>query len=179
MSRLSKSLLMSVLVVFVLACNMISQPLNNVQSAAKTAEALATSMPNMASTVESVASSMPPGLASTIEAAGTNLPDIGDMMNPQGTPVSEWNGLPIMSQATAGQEFPDANSYSFKANVTVQEVQDYYNTELVKLGWASTISLPGDANGAVMLFSKDSDLLTLTITSENGEVVVLLLLVAQ
>jgi len=177
MSRQSKFLLIFVLLVFVLACNMVTQPIKDVQDVAGTAEALATSMPNLASTVESAATNMPE-LASTIEAAGTSLPDIGQMMDPQGTPVTEWNGIPIMSQATAGQEFVDAKSYSFKANVTVQEVQDYYNAELVKLGWSSTFSLPGDSQGAVLLFSKDSSALTMTISSSDGETVVLLTFVS-
>ena len=187
MSRLQKFLLLFVLVVFVIACNVVTQPIKDVQNVAGTAQSFATSMPNVASTVESAATNMPglastieaaatnmPGLASTIEAAGTSLPDIGQMTDPQGTPVAEWNGIPIMSQATAGQEFADANTYSFKASVTVQEVQDYYNAELPNLGWSSSFSIPGSSDGAVMLFSKDSDLLTITITALDGEAVVLL-----
>ncbi len=192
MSRLQKFLLLFVLVVFVIACNVVTQPIKDVQNVAGTAQSFATSMPDVASTVESAATNMPgvastieaaatnmPGLASTIEAAGTDLPDIGGMMDPQGTPVAEWKGIPIMSQATAGQEFSDANSYSFKASVTVKDVQDYYNAELAKLGWSSTFSLPGSSDGAIMLFSKDSSGLTITISSSNGETVVILLLIAE
>jgi len=175
MSRLQKFLLVFVLIVFVLACNFVTQPVKDVQNVAGTAESLATSMPDVASTVESAATNMPE-LASTIEAASTDLPDIGQMMDPQGTPVAEWNGIPIMSQATAGQEFPNANSYSFKASVTVQEVQDYYKTELTNLGWSSSLSIPGSSEGAVMLFSKDNSVLTVTITSSDGATVVLLTL---
>jgi len=175
MSRLSKLVLVSVLIVFVLACNAVSQPFNDVQNAAKTAEALATSMPDVASTVESASTDMP-SLALTIEAAGTTLPDIGKMNDPQGTPLTEWKGIPIMSQATAGQEFSDVNSYSFKAPVTVQDVEDYYNTELVKLGWSLKPSLPGDSSGGILLFLKDSNALTITISSSDGITVVTLLL---
>jgi hypothetical protein len=176
MSRLSKAFFWSVLVVFILACNMVSQPIKDVQNVAGTAESLATSMPNVASTIEAATTNMP-DMALTVEAAGTELPDIGQMFDPQGAPVPEWKGIPIMSQATAGQEFADTNSYSFKAGVTVQEVQDYYKAQLEKLGWSSTISLPGSSDGAVMLFSKDSNGLTITITSSNGETVVVLTLI--
>lgn len=168
MSRLSKFLLVSVLLVFVLACNMITQPIDNVQNLAGTAQSIASSMP--LETLQSLATSMP---VSTLEA----LPDIGDMFNPQGTPVTEWNDIPIMPQATAGQEFADANSYSFKGNITVQEVQDYYNTEMVNLGWSSTFSLPGSSDGAVLLFSKDSNVLTITISIVEGTTVVVITLV--
>lgn len=178
MSRLSKYLLLSILLIFVLACNAVTQPIKDVQDVAGTAQSIASSMPEVASTIEAAATNSP-GLAATIEAAGTSLPDIGQMLDPQGAPVANWNDIPIMPQATAGQEFPDAKSYSFKASVTVQEVQDYYNAELVKLGWSSAFSIPGDANGAVMLFSKDSNALTITISSSNGTTVVILLLVSQ
>jgi len=175
MSRFSKLILWSMLIVFILACNTVTQPIKDVQNVAGTAESIATSIPDVVSTVESATTNMP-SVASTIEAASTDLPDIGQMFDPQGTPLTEWNGIPIMPQATAGQEFVDSNSYSFKADVTVQEVQDYYNSEMINLGWSSTMSLGGNDNGAVLLFSKDDNFLTVTVTSlDNGTVVVITL----
>ena len=168
MSRLSKFLLVSVLLVFVLACNMITQPIDDVQNLAGTAESIASSMP--LETLQSLATSVP---VSTLEA----LPDIGEMFDPQGTPVTEWNGIPIMPQATAGQEFADANTYSFKVGVTVQEVKDYYDAQLPGLGWSSLISLPVEEEGGVLTYSKDSNFLTITISMVEGTAVVVITLV--
>ena len=56
------------------------------------------------------------------------------------------------------------------ANLT----QDYYKTELTKLGWSSSFSMPGNDTVAVQVYQKDSDLLTVTITNVNDSVVVVL-----
>jgi hypothetical protein len=79
-----------------------------------------------------------------------------------------------MSQATAGQEFPDTSSYSFKASATVKEATDFYNTEMVKLGWSSTITVPGSEQGAVLVFLKDSSFVTITISAQGDSIVVIL-----
>jgi hypothetical protein len=170
MSRLSKFLLLVLLLGFVLACNFIPQQVKDVQNLAGTAEAIATSFP--IETVQALASAFP---VETLQALPSDIPNFEEFnyFNPEGEPLSEWNGISIMSGATAGEEFNDG-TYSFKLTATVQEVQDYYNTELVNLGWSSTFNIPGDENGAIMLFSKDSNLLTVTVTSIDGETVVVL-----
>ena len=179
MSRLSKFLMVSVIVVFVLACNFVNQPINDVQNLAQTAQALGTALPM--ETLQALASSIPagtlqalPSSAPTFEALATQL---GNMFNPQGTPVQEWRGIPVLSQATAGQEFSETNSYSFKANVTPKEVQDFYVEKMTALGWNQPFSVPLEAEGGIMIFQKeDSGTLTITITSSENTVVALLTL---
>ena len=170
MSRLSKLLLLVALIVFILACNTVTKPISDVQNAASTVQSVASSLP--IETLQAFATNNQP--VETIQALTTSLPDIGNMFNPQGDPAKEWKGIPVMSQATAGQEFTDAKSYSFKANATVKDAEDFYNTDMPKLGWSATAGLPGSAQGAVLLFSKDSSFLTITITSQNDAIVVLL-----
>ena len=169
MSRLSKFLFVAALVVFALACNLVTQPINDVQNLAGTAEAIATSMP--VETLQALSSAVP-----TFEALASAIPDFGKYFDPQGTPAAEWNGIPIMPQATAGQEF-DEKTYSFKANVTVQEVYDFYNQQLVSLGWSQSVSLPATDAGGLLGFSKEDTVLTITVTTVNDATVVLLKLV--
>jgi len=169
MSRLTRFLLVFVLIVFILACNTVTRPVRDAQEAVETVQSLATAMP--LETLQSFATNMP---VETLQAISSAMPNFGDMFNPQGEPVSEWNGIPVMSQATAGQEFADSNTYSFKADATVKEATDFYGEEMVKLGWSSTFNLPGDANGAVLVFSKDSHITTITITSQGDTIVVVL-----
>ena len=161
MSRFSKFLFVLILVVFVLACNAVTQPINGVQNGVSTAQAVASNMPGIASTMEAIATNMP---VETLQAITTSLPDVGNMFNPQGTPVKDWNGIPVMPQATAGQEFTDTKSYSFKATATIKDAEDFYNTEMVKLGWSSTFSMPTGDQVAILSFSKDSRITTITIT---------------
>ena len=175
MSGLSKILLVFALVIFALACNLVSQPVQDVQNLAGTAESLASVMP--AETLAALASQIPietlQALPSAFPGIETALPDIENFFDPQGTPVSEWNGVTIMSQATAGQEFNE-NTYSFKASVTVQEAFDFYSEQMISLGWSQSISMPASDAGGLLLFSKDDALLTITITAIEGSTVVLL-----
>ena len=177
MSRLNKLVSITILILFVLACNFVTEPISDVQNAAGTAQSFASALPIQ--TLQALASQIPaetlqalPSVAPTFEALAT---EFGGMVNPQGTPVEAWREIPIMAQATAGQEF-NGGTYSFKADATVQEVQNYYSEQLAGLGWDQTFSSPADANGAFMLFSKDSNSLTITIASTQGSTVVILTL---
>lgn len=181
MSRLSKTLSLLVLILFLLACNFVTQPLNDAQNLAQTAQALGTVIPieTLQALPSAIASAIPaetlqalPSAVPTLEALATTF---GDVFNPQGAPVPEWKGIPIMSQATSGEEFT-GNTYSFKASVTPKEVQDFYNQRLTELGWEQPFSFPMEADGGLMVFGKDQSSLAITITSSEGSVVVLLVL---
>lgn len=180
MSRLNKFLSLTLAIVFILACNTVTQPISDAQNLAGTAQSFASALPM--ETLQALASEIPvetlqalPSAAPTFEAIASSLPDFGNMFDPQGTPVSEWNGIPIMTQATAGQDFPDTKTYSFKVDATVKEANDFYEQELPKLGWdTSGFNMPGNDTMAVLVYQKDNDILTVTITDTNGSVVVML-----
>lgn len=177
MSRFNKFLGLSILIIFILACNTVTGPISDAQNLAGTAQAFASEMP--VETLQALASQIPvetlqalPSAAPTIEALASQFAPVGDMLNPQGTPVSEWNSIPVMPQATAGEEFQASSTYSFKVDATIQEAEDYYKTELEKLGWSSLFSMPATGNAAVLSFQKDSSVVTITITDVSGSVVV-------
>jgi len=185
MSRLSRILSLIVLLVFLLACNLVTQPLNEAQNLAQTAQAVASSLPieTLQAAASQIASAIPaetlqalPSAMPSLEALASALPDFGNMFDPQGAPVQEWRGIPILPQAIAGQEFSENNTYSFKANVTAKEVQDFYNEKLAALGWSQPFSLPIETEGGLMVFRKDQDSLAVTITPSEGSVVVLLVI---
>jgi hypothetical protein len=178
MSRLSKVLSLTVVIVFLLACNFVTQPINDAQNLAKTAQALGTAIP--IETLQALPSLIP---AETLQALPSSVPtfeaiatQFGNFFDPQGTPVQEWQGIPIMPQATAGQEFSENNSYSFRAPVTLKEVQDFYNEKMTALGWNQPFNFPLEENGGIIVFQKEGSVLTLTLASSEGSVVVLLTL---
>ena len=164
MSRVSKFLLLIVLIVFVLACNFIPQQVKDVQNLAGTAESIASALP--IETLQALPSALP-----------TDLPNLDEynFFNPEGAPLSEWNGIPIMPGATVGQEFNEY-TYSFKINSSVEDAVAYYKGELVKLGWNASFDLPVEGEGGIMLYSKEDSLLTLTFTFVDGETTVILTL---
>lgn len=180
MSRPSKILSLIVLLVFLLACNFATQPFNEAQNLAQTAQAVASSMPveTLQAAASAIASAVP---AETLRALPSAMPsleglatEIGNMFDPQGTPAQEWNGIPIMPQATAGQEFSENNSYSFRFSGTTKEVQDFYNQQLTAQGWSQPFSFPVEEEGGILTFQKDGTTLLVTITASEGSVVVLL-----
>jgi hypothetical protein len=181
MSRLSKYLLLTLLVLFVLACNALTQPIQDARNLAETAQSFATAMP--IETLRALGTQLPietlqalPSAAPTLEAFASALPDFGSYFNPEGTPVSVWNEIPVMLQATAGQEFSDTNTYSFKVDSTLEEARNFYDAQLPILGWTSFFNMPADSNGSVQVFQKDNNVLTITIVDTDGSVVVILTL---
>jgi hypothetical protein len=64
------------------------------------------------------------------------MADVGDITlyyNPVGTPLDSWHGVPIMPQATAGQEFkPDL--YSYKVTANLAEAGQYYTAKAASIG---------------------------------------------
>ena len=169
MSRIYKFALLSVLVIATLACGLITNPLNQAQGLVSTAQAMASSMP--IETLQAVASAMPSGIPNI-----PGLGNVGDYLNPTGTPVSTWNDIPIMTQATVGQEF-NQNTYSFKAGgIAESDVQTFYTDKLKALGWTSAFGFQGGGQGGVMLFTKDSKALAITVTMDDSNNVIVILL---
>jgi len=174
MSRISKALLLVFVVAFVLACNFVTQPIQDAQEAVETVQSIATAVPF--ETLQALPSALP---VETFEAIASDIPDLENFnfFDPQGEPVAEWNGIPIMSQATAGQEFLDSNTYSFKVDGTPQDVQEFYSGQLADLGWETVLNLPIGNDGGILSYSKESNFLTVTISNIDGTVVVVLSLV--
>ena len=158
MSKASRYIILPLLLAASLACGLITTPISEAKNIASTAEAYATTNP-----------------LQTLEALPSAMPDVSQYTNPVGTPVSQWNDIPIMPQAAAGQEFSDS-VYSFRVDASVDDVQAFYKDGLTTLGWKQDLSAQGGANGGLMFFTKDTNLLTITITQadEGGLVVVLL-----
>lgn len=55
-----------------------------------------------------------------------DLLSITQYFNPVGIPLASWHDIPIMSQATAGQEFK-TDIYSYLAPVTLNKAAQFYN----------------------------------------------------
>lgn len=183
MSRRTKFISLTILVLFVMACNAVTQPFNQARELAGTAQSIATAMPiqTLQSLATQISTQVPaetfealPSMVPSLEAIASQLPDLGNFFNPQGTPVSEWKGIPVMPQATAGEEFAESSIYSYKVDASIEEVQQYYKTELEELGWQSFFNLPSDSSGSVQVYQKEGSVLTITVIDTQGSIVVML-----
>ena len=163
MSRLFKLLLVSTLFIFILACGLITGPISDVENAASTAQAFASSMP--VETIEAFTTAIP---LQTLEALPSAIPDIENLIDPTGTPVDEWNGIPVMPAATAGEEFGES-TYGYTVPASATDVKAFYTQEMEGLGWTSTFSLPVTEEGGILLFQNENDFLTITITPDQND----------
>ena len=114
--------------------------------------------------------------SATLAESASPMPEPGDVLDPQGTPLQEWREIPILPEAVAGQESSADNSYSFRANVSPQEVGDFYEEELTELGWTQPFDHSFGVDGGNMTFRKVGSSLTITVVPAEGSVVVLLVL---
>ncbi|HEX9386663.1 MAG TPA: hypothetical protein VF918_10130 [Anaerolineales bacterium] len=104
--------------------------------------------------------------------APTQTPDAVSSLIPEGQPASEWNGIPIMPEAIAGEG--DQESYVFTIKATPQQVQEYYQLELGKLGWQPFATDNGDSSLMLMFTNNASATLTISIIAKGDQVLVLL-----
>jgi hypothetical protein len=182
MSRLSKVLSLTIVIAFLLACNFVTQPFRDAQNLAETAQSVTTLIP--VETLQALPSVLPSVIPQeTLQALPSALPsvealatDFGNSLNPEGTPVQEWRGIPIMPQATAGEEFSENNTYSFRVDGTVEEIQSFYDQKLSALGWNQPFEIPLESDGGFLIYEKDNKVLTVFITPSQGSFVVLLTL---
>lgn len=171
MTRISRVLLLPVLLVFALACNFVTQPFNQAQEAVETVQSLATALP--IETIQSFATALPLATIEALPSAMPDMPDFGNMADPKDPPLKEWNGIPIIPSATAGND--STGIYSFKAAATTDEVFDYYKAEMTRLGWSEFFSMPDTGSGAIITYEKENNLVTITVTESGNGVLVYLM----
>lgn len=162
MSRMSKLLLISSLALFVLACNLVANPINDVENVASTAQAFASQMPF--ETLQALATAVP---VQTFEALPSAIPEFGQYFDPNGTPVEEWNGIPVMPQAVVGEEFSE-NIYSYTVPASATDVQQFYNQQMEGLGWTSPFGFQVSQDGGIMFFQKESEFVTITVAPDRN-----------
>jgi hypothetical protein len=72
---------------------------------------------------------------------------------PVGTPVADWQGIPIMPGALNGGEADDG--YRFSTRATIDEIAQFYEAALTELGYSLATS--GEERGiAYLLFERNS-----------------------
>ena len=94
---------------------------------------------------------------------------------PTGEPQAEWDGIPIMPDALAGEDRGDA--YAFTVEKSREDVKSYYQTELGSSGWTLFAEGQGDDGTlSLLIFQKGSELLTIGFVDVDESVLMVLLL---
>jgi len=105
----------------------------------------------------------------TLTPTNTPLPPTA---TPEGQSASEWNGIPIMPDAIAGDG--DEESYVFTIKATLQQIQEFYQLELGKLGWQLFAQEDGDSSLMLIFMNDASETLTVSIIVKGDQALVLL-----
>ncbi len=111
----------------------------------------------------------------------TAVPALAPVRTPTRTPLpptetpataSEWDGIPIMPDAVAGEG--DEEGYVFTIKATPQQVREYYELELGKLGWQSSSEEDGDTTLTLIFMNEAAETLTVSIIAKGDQSLVLL-----
>ena len=118
-----------------------------------------------------------PGVIPTLTPVPTRTVTIASTMTlppPSETPRagSEWNGIPIMPGALAGDG--DDESYVYTIQSMPQTVQEYYQLELGKRNWQLLSEEGDDSSSTLFYMNNDAETLTITLFAKDDEVLVLL-----
>ena len=116
-------------------------------------------------TLQAMATAIP---VQTFEALPSAIPDVGKYFDPSGTPVDQWNSIPVMPQATAGEEFSES-TYSYTVPASATDVQQFYNQNMEGLGWNSPFGFQVSEEGGIMFFQKEGEFLTITIAPDQND----------
>jgi hypothetical protein len=161
MKTIGKAILLSVLVIALTSCNIFApQP-------TETSTPTETSLPTSTNTPE------PTTTPTETPIPPTDTPSAPVLPMPSGKPSSEWEGIPVMPKAIAGEG--DSKGYSFTINASRDEIQKFYEKELGKLGWNMFASGQGATNAILLIFMKDTGTLSVSIIPQpDGTMYVLL-----
>lgn len=85
---------------------------------------------------------------------------------PSGTPLADWNGIPIMPGALAGEALDGA--YQFTIAADFDAIKNFYETELSKLGYELTVDVNEIGGSAILNFQKEGTSGTVVIIPIGG-----------
>ncbi|MFN8382845.1 MAG: hypothetical protein U0V02_12930 [Anaerolineales bacterium] len=157
MKAIGKIIIASVLLVTLTSCStFVPQP-------TETPTSTATSLPTPTNTSEPTNTPVP----------STETPSAPVLPMPSGKPLNEWEGIPVMPDAIAGEG--DSTGYSFTINALPEDIQTYYEKELAKLGWNIFASGQGETNAILLIFMKGTATLTVSIIPQSDGIIYVML----
>ncbi len=152
MRKILPALVLATLVLSTLACGMFTP--DPTPTPLPTETPLPTATPIPTATPEPTQTSEPTEI---VEPTEESIPDFA---LPQGAPVSEWNGLPVMPGALTGQD--DGSGYTYTINASLDEAINFYNTQLPALGWSLLAQSEG-GEAVIMIYMQESAAATVSI----------------
>jgi hypothetical protein len=139
-----------------------------------------TQTPGIFQTATAFASTATQDYLNNLSAIGpmADLLSIGQYFNPVGAPLTSWNGVPIMPQASAGQEFK-ADIYSFRALVNLDAASQFYKYEAVKQNWicftaSSSAGTGSNADHSFNMLCQGTNIVITSFDNNPSQVIVVI-----
>ncbi len=88
---------------------------------------------------------------------------------PSGVPAAEWQGIPVMPGAIAGEG--NDQGYSFTIQSTVEEVQEYYEGQMAALGWELLAAGQGETNSVLLIYTKGNLTASVAIMPQPDDII--------
>ncbi len=130
--------------------------------------------PTPPSTATTGSTPLPTLTGTAIQAPQTPLPTGTILIYGSGNseaPLTVWNGIPIASGAVMGTG--NNTTYRYITSASLQQVQAFYGTSMVDLGW-SLFSASNTGGNFTYVYIKGDVKLTITITPQGSFTVVVL-----
>ena len=80
-----------------------------------------------------------------------------------------WHGIPIMPQATAGEETAGGDQYTYSVEATYEQALEFYEREMARAGWQLTGR--GTNGGFMLMYEKDGASATIGTMGRTGGMV--------
>ncbi len=152
-----------------------------------TREVTFTFVPSAVSTPTQLPTATGPAIATIDSMSATLAAQMGSMgglsnismyFHPIGTPLANWRAVPIMSEATAGQEFP-GNIYSYSAKATLDRARQFYAEKAQSLGLSNVPATGFAGSGSqathqVTFFSFNLTIVLASYDNDTGNVIVVI-----
>jgi hypothetical protein len=156
-----KTIILSLLVVTLVSCSPF------------TPKPTPTSTPTQTSLPTPTNTPRPTNTSTKIPRPPTKTPSAPLLKMPSGKPVSEWEDIPVMPNAIAGEG--DNQSYLFTIDSSSDEIIQFYKTELVKRGWELLATGQGKTNAVLLIFMKEGNTLSVSLIPQPDGIIYVLL----
>ncbi len=167
MKNISKAILLSVLVMALASCSAIAPQPTETPVPTHTQ----TSVPSATNTSEPT--NTPTEMPTETPVPPTETPSALVLQMPSGKAASEWEGIPVMPDAIAGEG--DSAGYAFTIDATAEEIQAFYEAALGDLGYTMFASGQGATEAIMLIFMKDLDTLSVSIIPQPDGIMYVLL----
>jgi hypothetical protein len=167
MKSVSNIIIISVLVMALTSCSAFAP------KPTETPVPTATSLPTSTSTPEPTLTPTSTEIPTKTPVPPTETPTAPVLTMPTGKPVTNWEGVPVMPNAIAGDG--DSKGYSFTVKATPDEVQNFYEKAMTKLGWNMFAGGQGTTNAILLMFIKGADLVSVSIIPQTDGLMYVLL----